>query len=222
MATATLSPPVVEAPGRVTLYGIGWDFYERFLEETRNQRVRHFYDEGVLTILSPIGSPHEWNKRLIGRLIEAMTDELGIPIRSAGAWTLRSAELQKGGEPDEVYYIANEPRVRGKRELNLEVDPPPDLIVEVDITSPSLGRLPIFAALGVPEVWVFDGTDLRPFVLRKDGNYRKSKTSRAFPFLPFAEFAAWLGKAESMDETSWIRAFRAWVRERLGKHAPSE
>lgn len=221
MATATLSPPVVDVPGCVTLYDIGWEFYERFLEETRNQRVRHVYDDGVLTIMSPIGSPHEWNKKLIGRLVETLTDELGIPIRSAGAWTLRSAEVLKGGEPDESYYIGNEARVRGKRELSLEDDSPPDLIVEIDITSPSLDLLPIFAALGVPEVWVYDGTDLRPYVLRKDGTYRKSKTSRAFPFLPFAEFAAWIGKAEAMDETNWIRAFRAWVRERLGKHVRS-
>ncbi|MEX0702805.1 MAG: Uma2 family endonuclease [Planctomycetales bacterium] len=215
MATATLPPAATEAPGCVTLYGISWDFYERFLEETRDQRVRHFYDEGVLTIMSPLGLPHEWNKKLIGQMIEALTEELGIPRRSVGALTLKSSPALKGAEPDESYYIAHEPQMRGRRRFDPTRDPPPDLLVEVDITSPSLDRLPIFAALGVPEVWVYDGSELRPYVLRKNGSYRKSKTSRAFPFLPFAEFAAWLRKAEAMDETSWIRAFRAWVREQF-------
>ncbi|MEX0704656.1 MAG: Uma2 family endonuclease [Planctomycetales bacterium] len=214
MSTATITPP--QSAGCVTLRHVGWDFYERFLDETRGQRFRHAYRDGNLSITSP-GMAHERSKSRIGRMIETLTEELGIPICTVGSLTLKEVVERVGAEADEAYYVKNELRMRDKPEFDPETDPPPDLLVEVDITSPSLDRLDIYAAIGVPKVWVYDGKSLRVHLLSKRGAYRESKRSDAFPFLPMPEFAAWLEKSRDTDETTWIRAFRQWVRERWGK-----
>ena len=123
--------------------------------------------------------------------------------------------MEKGLEPDEAFYIQNEARVRGKFEMDLEVDPPPDLAVEIDITSSSVDREGIYAAIGVPEIWRFDGDSLRIFQLRPDGTYEPTEVSPSFPFLPIAEFAAFIDPLPDEDQTSWSKRFRDWVRERV-------
>ena len=141
-----------------------------------------------------------------------MTVELGIPIRSGGSTTLRSQLKDRGLEPDECYYVASESRVRGRKRINLAVDPPPDLAIEVDISSSSLDQLAIYATLGVPEVWLYDGAMLEVYQLQPDKTYAKQTRSPAFPFLPLDEVERFLARRNETDETTWIRSFRAWVK----------
>ena len=120
----------------------------------------------------------------MGRLIEMLTFELDIPILGGGSTTFKHKELLRGLEPDECYWIANESVVRGKLEVDLTCDPPPDLAVEIDVTISSLNRQSIYAARGVPELWRFDGKTLRVHELQPNGEYAHLNTSPAFPFLP--------------------------------------
>ena len=106
-------------------------------------------------------------------------------------------------------------RIIDKEELDLTIDPPPDLAIEIDISRSSLDRMGIYAALGVPEIWRFDGETLRVGRLSADGTYAPSPASVALPFLPMAEVVRFLRLAEGMDHSRWGREFRAWVRDEL-------
>ena len=159
---------------------------------------------------------HEWFHRLLGRMIEAMTEELNIPILGAGSTTLKLQLKERGSEPDECYYLGNEAKMRGKRELDLAVDPPPDLAIEVDISRSSLNKLSIYADIGVPEVWLYDGQSLRSHQLQSDGGYVVLSTSRWFPFLDLRDLERFLEKFDPLGETAWIRSFRSWVKEHYG------
>jgi len=200
-----------QTAGHVVLCNISWSTYEAIVAENDNPGRRFTYDRGMLEILSP-SRHHERLKKLIGRMIETLTEELGIPISSAGSTTWKNQTRQQGLEPDECYYIANEVRVRGRDEIDLAVDPPPDLAVEVDITSDWIDKLPIYAGLGVPEVWRYDGKALHVEQLQPDGTYARQTQSSAFPFLRLAEIARFLDQRDATDETTWIRSFREWVR----------
>ena len=141
--------------------------------------------------------------------------ELNIPIRSGKSTTFSREDLERGLEPDECYYIQHELLVRGKNALDLAHDPPPDLAIEVDITSSSINRMAIYAALGVAEVWRFDGETLRIFGLGSDGKYEEAEESSCFPFLPWREFIQFLDEIPEQDETSLARSFQSWVRSRI-------
>lgn len=161
------------------------------------------------------GGLHDRDKTRFGRLIEDLTAVLRIPIDGCGSTTLRRGDVRKGLEPDEAFYIRNEARVRGKFEMDLDVDPPPDLAIEIDITSSSVDREGIYAAIGVPELWWFDGETLRLFRLGDGGAYEPTATSPSFPFLPIDEFAAFIDLRPGEDQTSWSNRFRDWVGERV-------
>jgi Uma2 family endonuclease len=118
-------------------------------------------------------------------------------------------------EPDNCYWIAHEPRVRGKRKIDLQMDPPPDLAVEIDIARSSLDRLGIYAALGVPEIWRFDGRTLTFHLLGPDGRYEARTYSRAFPQLTTAVVARFVALEGKMDQNAIIRKLRLWVRQHL-------
>lgn len=214
-STLSPSPPTPET-GCAVLHEIGWNFYERFLSEFGDRRVVHSYVDGELVIMSPLGFPHEHSKHLIGRLIWALAEELQTPIVGVGSLTLKSAELAKGAEPDDGYYVANESSMRGKRDYDPATDPPPDLLIEIDVTSPSLNRLAVYAAIGVPEVWVFDGFSIAVQTLQADASYAEATASLAFPTLPMADFSTWIGRSYSTDEMTWIREFRDWIRNGCG------
>lgn len=207
----SIVPP--EAAGQILLHGISWSAYEQILDALDDRPVRLTYDCGELEIMSP-SERHERLKTLIGRLIETLTEELDIPIRSAGSTTLKSQLKQKGLEPDECYYVASEPRVRGKEDIDLEADPP-DLAIEVDVTRSCLDRLSIYAALGIPEIWRLEAGALRVLTLQRDGSYLPGETSSSFSFLSISELNRFLAARNETDETSWIRGFRVWVRENL-------
>jgi Uma2 family endonuclease len=203
------SLPAVE---HVLLRGISWSTYEALLNELEgNRRLQLTYDDGDLEIMSPTHK-HEWGKTLIGRMIEAYTEELGIPIKSAGSTTFKLELRKKGLEPDECYYRQHETSVRSKDDLDLTVDPPPDLAIEVEVTKRIVKRLPIYAALGFPEIWQLNRGEIKVHTLQPDGTYSVGRTSACLPQLPPEKLEEFLRKRGETDETTWIRGFRAWVR----------
>src|SRR5436309_9933478 len=130
---------------------------------------------------------HESYAHIIGRFVVVLTEELGLPIKAGGSTTFRRRKRRRGLEADESYWIVNEPLVRGKDRIDLRIDPPPDLALEVDVTHSSLDRLAIYAALRVPEVWRREGETLVCYLLGEGGHYTVSSTSRAFPGLSPAD-----------------------------------
>ncbi len=191
---------------RGLLYGVSWDEYEAFLEALGDHYLRHTYDRGTLEIMAPSQS-HEWVKGFIGRLIEGMALAVDIPIKSVGSTTRRRKEGERGLQPDESYYVANELLVRGKRNYDPRRDPPPDLAIEVDVTSSSVGRMPVYASLGIPEVWRYDGDTLTFHRRSKGGKYQRIDHSLAFPFLSPGDVARFVDQITEKDENSLVREF---------------
>ena len=150
---------------------------------------------------------HESHKGFLGKLIEAVCLIRDIPLRSGGATTHRRADLQCGLEPDECYWIEHESQMRAARELDLTVDPPPDLVVEVDVTSSSIDRIGIYRQLGVPEVWHCTAEGVRFLVLGPDGQYVTSTQSRSFPFVDPTSVMSALKAVEKIGETQAVRRF---------------
>jgi Uma2 family endonuclease len=177
--------------------------------------VRLTYDRGLLEFMT-LSHEHEALDRLLGRLIVVLTEELGLPLRSGGSTTLRRRKRRRGLEPDECYWIAHEPLIRQKDVIDLRVDPPPDLAVEIDVSRSSVNRMAIYAALGVPEVWRFDGQTLTFHVLAAGGQYSESSRSLLFTQLAPADLLVFLSLRGQFDENTVVRQFRAWVRQRFG------
>lgn len=216
MSTATIPPPSTPPP--VVLSDMSWKLYEQLLEDLGDRRLSHSYVDGVLTIMSP-AARHERSKKRFAQLVEAITDELDLPRNALGSITLKHDPKQKGAEPDECYLIANAHVLDGRDDYVPGEDPPPDLVIEIDMTSPSLNRLPVYAALGVPEVWVYDGRSLAVKLLQTDESetYFDSEASTAFPTLPVGDIVGWIEQAHQTDETTWIRKVRKWVRKVAGE-----
>jgi Uma2 family endonuclease len=207
----TLQPLLAET--RVTLSPVRWETFEHLLTDLGNQRsTRLAYSQGVLEIMTPLGE-HESNNRLIDDFIRAIADELGLNLKKMGSLTLKREGIKKGAEPDSCYYIQQEPQVRGQQNINLNVDPPPDLVLEIDITSGSLDKLPIYQALGVPEVWRYDGSILTVFVLQTSGNYQSVSQSQVFPALDVKAIPRFIRQSLTDGETVTLRTFRQWVRQ---------
>jgi len=210
-----VATPIPIAPQQqVLLQDISWKTYQALvydLAERPSQRLT--YDQGRLEIMTP-RPEHEANKRLLGRIVESTTEELGIEIYSLGSTTWSREDLQRGLEPDECYYITAEAEMRGKTEIDLAVDPAPDLAIEIDITSSSLDRLAIYASLGIREIWRFAGNDLFIYIL-VDGDYQVQEQSRILPMLRRSKILEVLSRKADMGENAVIREFRLWLRAKL-------
>ncbi|MCI0639123.1 MAG: Uma2 family endonuclease [Gemmataceae bacterium] len=196
---------------RLLLGDVTWPQYVEWLKLV-GRRFRLTYDQGDLEIMT-LSSLHEWLACLLGQFIEVLTAELAIPRRSAGSTTFKLRKKLKGLEPDRSYYIQNEAKVRGKDKIDLRSDPPPDLAVEVEISRSVLKRMLIYAAIGIPEIWRFDGTDIIVHVLNAEGEYEESERSLAFPFLKVKKLVRFLNLRQKADETQVVESFREWVRE---------
>src|ERR671913_725163 len=159
------------AEHRVILHNTSWETYERLMQERGENRVPRFaYDRGELEIMSP-STEHESIAYNLGLLVAVFAEEAGADLYGAGSTTFDREDLGRGFEPDACFYVRDAERIRGKPRIDLSLDPPPDLVIEVDITSPSLDKFPIYARLGVHEVWRYDGTRAAIFLL-KDDMYR--------------------------------------------------
>lgn len=198
-------------PENITiLTEIRWETYQALvldLAETPSKKLT--YDQGILEIITPLPE-HEVNKRLLGRMVETTTEVLGLEIASFGSTTWSQETLKKGIEPDECYYITNETLIRGKLDIDLTIDPPPDLAIEIDITSSSLDRLGIYAAVGIGEIWRFDGQELFIYCL-KNGSYQQRENSQVLPILSKSMILKFIKKRREIGENALIREFRQWI-----------
>ena len=185
----------------------------RLMQDRGDGGPRMCYDRGTLEILSPLRK-HEWLKSLLGRFVEILTLESGIPISSAGSTTLRSQLKERGIEPDESYYIQNEPAIRLKDDFDIQIDPPPDLAIEIDITSSSIDKLGVYAAFGVSEVWTWDD-GVKIFVLGSGGRYSEAAQSRALPRLTSQVLSRFLARRSALGEAALVLELRDWVRKGL-------
>ncbi len=208
-----MSTSTVPAEQRVVLDPIAWPTYLALLSDADRRRGLMTYNRGVLELMSP-SKIHEQLKVLLGRLIEAFTEYKNIDICSVGSTTFKREDLRCGIEADECYYLASAAAVRDKDEIDLSVDPPPDLAVEIDISRTSTGKLEIYAALEVAEVWRYDGDAIRIYVLGEDGRYEEAPESRVISSLPVAHLTRFLHQRAAVSETQIIRSFRQWLLER--------
>lgn len=199
---------------RVVLRNISWQTFETMLAEMGEDRAsRIVYDRGTLEIMTPL-MPHEHWNCLLKLLIFVLGEELNLEIFPTGSTTLKRKDLRRGAEPDSSYYIRNEARVRNKTEINLNNDPPPDLVVEVDLTSSSLDRFQIYASLGVPELWRYDEGVLHIYQLQQ-GEYVECSNSPTFAQLPLVEIPRFLEESQRIGVMEMTRNFRNWVREQI-------
>jgi Uma2 family endonuclease len=211
---ATIEQVALTGEDRVVLSGISWELYEQLRENEDNWHIRMAYDEGTLELMRP--SPDdEAIKELIGEMIKAFTEELGIPRRSLGSTTWKRSELAKGLEADGCFYILNHHRVCRRRHVDLTVDPPPDLAIETEVSRSVVPRLRIYSALGIAEIWRWRKSGLTAYSLDTNGTYVEREFSLNLPMLRVKELEPFLDFELSADETAWIRGFRAWVRERF-------
>ena len=206
-----MSATLALAEQRIVLHNVSWETYERLLAESdESPGTRFTYDGGALEIMT-LSVEHENPNRTLAAMVEIVAEETGKDLVRAGSTTFKRQDLMKGFEPDSSYYIEHAPQVMGKRELDLVADPPPDLVIEVDITRSSLNRFPVFAALGVPEVWRFDGERVVFHVLTGD-SYVETGVSAALPRLTAANATALLEASSRMGSRVWVRRVRESVR----------
>ena len=211
VARPVASPAAVQC---VTLDGISWETYERLLAEHNEVSGTHFtYDRGRLEIMV-LSAQHEAVKHALTVLVGVFAEELNIDVYGLGSTTFRRVDLERGFEPDACFYIQRESLVRGKNEINLTVDPPPELIIEIDITSPSLNKLSLFAALGIQEVWRYDG--VRVAILQLEaGEYVETAASTALPGVTGEALAQFIDTSKQLAYTAWLRSVREWTRRNL-------
>jgi Uma2 family endonuclease len=206
-ALAASAPPAV-------LHDIDWHIYTRLLRAFEGRRrFRLTYDRGSLEIMSPLWE-HEGPADLLGCFVVVLTEELAMSRRAGRSVTLRRRRKRRGLEPDNCYWLVSAPLVQGKRHLDLRVDPPPDLAIEVDVTSSSLDRMSIYAALGVPEVWRLSTGGIA-FHILEAGTYQVRPSSLSFPQLVSADLPPFLAQWGQTDETVIVCQFRDWVRQQM-------
>lgn len=210
-AMATLATPTIRVEHKVILHGVSWETYERLLAEHPDAPSPRFtYDQGELEIMVQ-SARHEEPNRTLATLVEIVAWGLRISFRRLGSTTFKREKLLKGFEPDSCFYFSTASLVRG-RDIDAEVDPRPDLVIEVDITSLSVPRFPIFAAFGVPEVWRYDGSRVIFYRLE---NARYVEVERSAALLPLtAELATqFLEESRRMDSIEWFDHVLDWARQ---------
>lgn len=196
---------------RVILRDVSWDLYCQLRSSDERRNVRMTYCEGVLEIMSP-SRIHERLTHLISRLVEAWAAEHNLELDCGGATTMQREDLERGLEPDNSYYVQHAEQMRDRDDLDLQIDPPPDLVIEVDITSSSRGRLPIYAKLGVHEVWRCNARTLKFYQLNELGEYQEISDSVVFPGLLPNVIMQFVDLRFDYGQTSLIKLFREWIR----------
>jgi len=211
--TAPSAEPAAPAE-KIILHDVWWETYEQLLANyNERQSPRFAYDDGTLEIMI-LSAKHEEPSHTTALLIEVLAEEFGINVRGLGSTTFRRKQLKKGFEPDSCFYIQNAERIKGKEEIDLEVDPPPDLTVEIDITSPSLNRFSIYAAIGIPEIWRYDSARVT-FYRLLDGTYAETEESAALPHVTSQIVTQFLQESRTLERLHWLRRVRAWARTKM-------
>ena len=208
MATTTT---VIHADPQVVLRNVSWETYEKLLEDLSDCSVPHLtYDRGVLEIMNPTPE-HEGFNNALNLIVQIVAAEIDVNVRALGSSTFKRKDVERGFEPDSCFYVKSAERIRGKKRLDLAIDPPTDLIIEIDITSSSIPRMPIFAQFGVPELWQYDGSSLRMSKLQGD-EYTGIDRSLAFPILTPRVLEDFVAKSEEWeDHPRLVKFIRDWV-----------
>ena len=205
-------PRTILPEGLVTIRHASWELYDLLLRDVGEQKISVTYDQGTMILVSP---PNGYLGRialLIGRLIEFASLERNIPIASFGSTTWKRRDLDKGLEAEESYYLNNEAAVRGRTDMDLTRDPPPDLAVDLDIYHMPVDRLEIYSALGFGEIWRFYADGMIEFLrLKSTGEYEKVERSTALPFITPKVVEKFVGLMLK-DETGGMREFQKWLR----------
>ncbi len=211
--------PTLEPGERREIADIAWEDYEDLLAEVGDDYpVRISFLSGTLEVMAPLAL-HEAYKDVILRMVGVLTLELGMECESRGSTTFKRKDLLRGAEPDTCFYIRNAARVLGKETIDLATDPPPDIVVEIDITHPSRKKFDTYAQLGVAEVWVYNGKRIRMYELTGTA-YLERPSSPTFPFVTAKALAGFLDRSRADGHNAAIRAFQAWVREHKPETSP--
>jgi Uma2 family endonuclease len=215
MVTLQLSQIHLTPGQRLVLQNVNWQQFEQILEELGDRRnARIAYSKGTLEIMAPLPE-HEVTKVLVGDLVKILLEEFAIDCESFGSTTFRRQDMDQGIEPDDSFYIANHQRMIGRTRIDLTVDPPPDLAIEVDVTSKT--QLGAYEALGVPELWRFENQQLCIYLLQA-GKYVESSFSPTFPNLPITQVVTdSVKQAGLVGRSPALRAFRRWARQQAQK-----
>ncbi len=200
---------------RMVLHEVSWATYEHLLADLANQSSpRLAYSKGVLEIMTPLPR-HERLTHTLETIIECLAAEMNIDVYCLRSTTFKRVDLERGFEPDTCFYVQHEALVRGKEIIDLLIDPPPDLVIEVDITRSSINKFPIYAQMGVPEVWRHDGNELTFYRLSME-EYEESKDSVAFPSLTGRSLSQFIRDNLALPSTAFTKAIREWIK-MLGK-----
>lgn len=212
---AVLTPPEI-AETRVSVPNVSWDTYERLLSDLSDcSAPRLTYDRGELEIMSPTPK-HEKVNRAIEILVSTLAAEMQIEVASLGSTTFKREDIERGFEPDSCFYIKNEMSIRGKERLDLKVDPPPDLIFEVDITKSSIDKQTLFAKFAVPELWRYDGSNVQILSL-VEGVYAHSPQSLALPPLSADLLTSFVSDYLTMTRVQWMKKLSEWARQQKAR-----
>jgi Uma2 family endonuclease len=195
---------------RIVLRNVSWTTYEGLLADLADGRSpRLTYDRGILEIMSPL-LEHEELSHNLAMLVEIAAEARDLDIRGLGSTTFRREDLERGFEPDDCFYIHNVARMRSKVQIDLTVDPPPDLVIGIEQSRSSMSKLSIYAQIGVPEVWRHTGQQLLILVLR-EGTYHEQDESAALPGVKSDGLIALLEESRSLRRPEWLKHARAWA-----------
>jgi Uma2 family endonuclease len=174
------------------------------------------YLDGTVWLMSPTFR-HERLKSRLNQFVVEVVVGLNIPCISAGSTTFRRRAKKGGVEGDESYYLANEAQIRGKDNIDLRTDPPPDLAIEAVHSHDPEAAIQVYRRLRVPEVWICNEGELIILVLRSNGRvrYTRSSTSAVLPFLSAEEVYGWVLRAWTVPDTEWVKELRGWIRRTL-------
>ncbi len=214
MAGAALQTPEAPPGGqRMVLSGMSWENYESLGAVLRDRSgVRLTFACGTLELMT-LSTEHEKLRHRLGRLVEILAEEAGLPLEPGGSMTFKDHDAGQGLEPDECYWIQHEAVVRGKLQWSPGDDPPPDLVIEVEVSRSAIDRLALHADLGVREVWCYDRKAIRILVLQPDGSYHQRSRSPTFPTVDPDDLTRFLEPDDTTDYLSVLRQFRAWLRQ---------
>lgn len=207
----TPAPPTQVAAEHIVLHGIRWQTYEMLSADICRSSLHVTYFRGDLELMV-VSREHERYKKLLCFVVQVLAEELGVDYIDDGSATMKREDVAGAIESDNWFYFLHYPQVRGKKEIDLRVDPPPDLGLEIDVSRSSLNRMGIYAALRIPEVWRFDGATLLVYLLRADGQYESVAESPTYPGLPIADLPELIRRGMDMTYLEFVRFVREWVR----------
>lgn len=216
--TATYRDAIAHVPagGTLILTTVAWSEYEQLLSDLgEGCAARVTYDRGRLEAMTP-SSSHEMYALLVLRLAVLVADETGVDLESLGSTTFKREDLAQGAEPDTCFYVQHAASIIGKRNIDLRSDPPPDVVVEVDVSHGSVSKLAFYASLGVPEVWRYDERRMHIYHLTTQG-YIEAPASRTFPVLTSDALTESLERSKTAGQSGALRSFREWLRQRTSE-----